>query len=215
MAARRHGQQGQKEPQGLEGLAEFLSRAPQRPYRSPVTKRQSEDGKRKQEPSCTGGWVKRLVSDQGQGKEVLAKVVQRGPVVHCEEPSCVSAQGELLSSPPAGGDQRSNQSPSPWSAQSTIQHPNQSPSTSYPIWPGCAATLCPLGACACRHLCSVICLDADWGLVAGLTARLVWPARKDSNSQEEDLRTSDHAFNRGSALCVLAPNNQSRGLCHL
>ena len=59
----------------------FLPRAPQRPYRSPVTKRQSKDGKRTREPSCTEGWVKRQSSDQGQGKVVLAILILRGTVV--------------------------------------------------------------------------------------------------------------------------------------
>ena len=49
----------------------------------------------KKETSCTGVYVKRPASEQGRGKD---EGVERSPVVHCEEPSCVSTQRELMSS---------------------------------------------------------------------------------------------------------------------
>ena len=62
----------------------FSPRAPQRPYRSPVTKRQSEDGKE------TGAWlykgkVKRQTSERGADHVVFVKRASVGPVVVRED----------------------------------------------------------------------------------------------------------------------------------
>ena len=48
--------------------------------------------KAKEETSCTRVCVQRPASEQGQDNEVLAEGVQGSLVVHCEEPSCDSAQ---------------------------------------------------------------------------------------------------------------------------